>query len=374
MTDAPRNEPPSPTTALDPAGAPPPAVEPPPAIQPPPPKAAAPSNRPNVFVRVIDWFWRGRAIRELTSQSIPVPARARELHRRAQVTAELARLSLEPPSPLRHGSGDAVACELYRQSVHWTLAALATARGDSPAAHGEPLRELWQRTDPALLLQSAADPDALAEVEAALVGADFVAFAELDAERQRSLAWDLRRFVDALLGTVDRPLAVLDRYRLQRLVRVSLVVLLLLFLVPGALLYKNWQDKQNDLARDRPWKASSRSEQFHGCDSPAQTCPPAKGYFFHTADEENPWVVVELAGKPSISRVEIANRTDCCAERAAPLVIEVSTDKKNWKTVAQRNDGFTTWDAKFPSTQARHVRVRALRRTILHLSGIRVFR
>ena len=365
-------------TALEPPASPEataPAAEMPAAT---PETAATPSTlgtppaRPGLPARIFNWFWRGRTIAELAQHSVPVPARSRELHRRAQVTAEIARLALEPPSPLRHGSGEAVACELYRQSAFWTLAALSTANGGSPAAHVETLAALWQRTDRALLLEASADPDALSEVEAALTSTSFVDFAELDAERQRSLAWDLRRFVDALLTALDRRQALLDRFRLQRLVRVSFAVLLVLFLAPGLLLFRTWQEKRNDLARDRPWKASS--EQMHACDSPAQTCPQTPGFFFHTLDEENPWLMIDLGGKYSVKRVQVINRTDCCPERAAPLAIEVSTDKKTWKTVAQRNDSFSTWDATFASSQARHVRIRALRRTMLHLSSVRVYR
>lgn len=364
-TPAPELDPPTFPEAAQLAGEVPAA---PPGTSSTPPRA----TRPNVFARFVNWFWRGREIAELARNSVPVPAHSRELHRRALLTAELARLALEPPHPLRHGSGEAVACELYRQSVFWTLGALSIANGGPPAAHTETLPALWQRTDPALLLQAAADPDALSEVEAALTAASFVDFAELDADRQRSLAWDLRRFVDALLTTLDRRQALLDRLRLQRLVRVSLVVLLLLFLAPGVLLFHSWQEKRDDLARNRPWKASS--EQMQACDSPAQNCEQTRGFFFHTQDEENPWLMIDLGGKYPVKRVQVLNRTDCCPERAVPLVIEVSTNKKSWKVVAQRSESFRTWDATFASAEARHVRVRSLRRTMLHLAGVRVYR
>jgi hypothetical protein len=363
---------PDPAIPAEPAGT---ATELPPAAPGSSAAAAVPVSaprRPGVPARVFNWFWRGRTIAELAQQSVPVPPHSRELHRRARVTADIARLALEPPSPLRHGSGDAVACELYRQSVFWMLAALSTANGDSPAVHAETLPALWRRCDRALLLEASADPDALSEVEAALLSTSFVDFAELDAERQRSLAWALRRFVDALLTAIDRRQALLDRYRLQRLVRVSAVVFLVLLLAPGLVLYRTWQEKRDDLARNRPWKASS--EQPHACDSPAQSCPQTPGFFFHTADEENPWLMIDLGGKYPVKRVQVVNRTDCCPERVAPLAIEVSTDKKNWKIVAQRKDSFSTWDATFPSAQARHVRIRALRRTMLHLSSVKVFR
>lgn len=354
---------PSREVPLDPTPAAPPA---------PAAAAAAGSARPSAFRRVIEWFWRGRAIAELVGSSVVVPQRARELERRARLYAELGRIALEPPGPLKHGSGEPAACELYRQSIYFALSSWQAASADPSAGHDPNLYDLWQKTDQTLLLNAAADPDALAEIESRVAGASFVDFAELDREEQHRLAWALRRFVSGLLASIDRAQVALDRLRIQRLYRVGLVLFLFVIAVPSAALFREWQERRGDLALDRPWKASSQS--LPGCESPAQTCGQSSNFFFHTTEEESPWVMIDLGSKREFSEVIIENRSDCCPERAAPLVIEVGSDKNRWKQVASRPDVFSTWKASFSSVKERYVRVRATRKTILHLNRVRILR
>jgi hypothetical protein len=61
-------------------------------------------------------------------------------------------------------------------------------------------------------------------------------------------------------------------------------------------------------------------------------------------------------------------------DRATPLVIEAGDDQKSWRQLADRPDVFQVWKAKFPSTTARYVRVRATRTTLLHFDAVKVFR
>ena len=82
--------------------------------------------------------------------------------------------------------------------------------------------------------------------------------------------------------------------------------------------------------------------------------------------------MVDLQTVKRIGRVTVVNRSDCCLERAHPLVIEVSTDGTSWKEVARRTELFRTWRATFGVQQSRYVRLRALRRTHLHFKDVRV--
>jgi hypothetical protein len=68
----------------------------------------------------------------------------------------------------------------------------------------------------------------------------------------------------------------------------------------------------------------------------------------------------------------VENRLDCCGERARPLVIEISSDRKKWTQVVRHDDFFTTWRASFPRVRARFVRVRVPGSGILHLSRVRI--
>jgi hypothetical protein len=62
------------------------------------------------------------------------------------------------------------------------------------------------------------------------------------------------------------------------------------------------------------------------------------------------------------------------AERAVPLILEVSNDGKSYRKVAERTRPFSTWNAKFESTDARYVRLRSPRKTMLHLERVSVRR
>jgi hypothetical protein len=68
----------------------------------------------------------------------------------------------------------------------------------------------------------------------------------------------------------------------------------------------------------------------------------------------------------------VTNRDDCCLERAVPLVVEVSDDRKKWRTVARRADSFREWEGKFAPLKARYVRLRVDRHSILHLAKVSV--
>jgi hypothetical protein len=70
--------------------------------------------------------------------------------------------------------------------------------------------------------------------------------------------------------------------------------------------------------------------------------------------------------------VRVTNRQDCCGERAIPLLVEVSTDRQRWTTVARREDAFGTWRAQFGKQTARWVRLRVDRRSYLHLYDVLV--
>lgn len=96
-----------------------------------------------------------------------------------------------------------------------------------------------------------------------------------------------------------------------------------------------------------------------------------RGLFFHTAEEENPWVEIDLGGLHDIDRVMIENRDDTGAERAVPLIVELSGPDRDYHEVARRVEVFDRWTATFPKQQARYVRLRVPRKTLLHLKNVK---
>ncbi|NUP13599.1 MAG: discoidin domain-containing protein [Polyangiaceae bacterium] len=99
----------------------------------------------------------------------------------------------------------------------------------------------------------------------------------------------------------------------------------------------------------------------------------AYALLFHTRNERNPWVEVDLGSEIDVHRIEIDNRVDCCKDRALPLLVEVAGEDRTYSPVAEKTDVFDHWDVDLPAgTRARFVRLTALRKTMLHLHSIRV--
>jgi hypothetical protein len=129
-------------------------------------------------------------------------------------------------------------------------------------------------------------------------------------------------------------------------------------------------ERRREVSGGKEWRASS--QHMSACKSPQQRC--RSNFFFHTKEENEPWVRLDLGETTTVSAVSIENRQDCCAERALPLVVEVSTDGKSFREVARRSEGFQSWKAKFAPVDARFVRARVEGKSMLHLNRFRVFR
>jgi hypothetical protein len=100
---------------------------------------------------------------------------------------------------------------------------------------------------------------------------------------------------------------------------------------------------------------------------------------FHTAEAQEPWWQVDLGRAETIGRVIVWNRTDA-AERAARLMILLSTDGVAWTTAYQHTKGvfFGVKDGQplevaLGGAKARFLRVQLPGRTFLHLDEVEVF-
>jgi hypothetical protein len=321
------------------------------------------------FARAVEWFWRGAALREALA-AVPVASpESAEPFRRALLAAEAGQRLLEPSPPLAQGPADAIACEMYRQSIAWALLA---ARGKSDGLGGGAktascdLSVLLATADRELLANAARGQDRLDELERALIGRTFADFAELEPELQSDLGWRLRRFVESLLKALSDAQRRVDAFWFQRTVRMTILAVVVVSSVAGAWFLTDALER--DFAEGKPWRASSFGHA--ACTSPAQDC--GGSFFFHTSTEDRPWLEIDLEAEHSFSSVRVRNRTDCCRDRAVPLAVEVSSDGEAYREVARREDEFHTWTVKFEQVTARYVRVQALRRTILHLNSVAV--
>jgi hypothetical protein len=345
----------------------------------------------NWAARLAEWFWSGSAMR---AQSAGLPPEAvRELDRRARISLEVARLTLE--QSFRNGSAEAIACDLSRQAVYWALLGLRELRKarsapapptiefqdglvravDESAKLPAPrvtLADLWAESE--TCLTSAGGRQGTAELlDTRIRDASFADLAELPpAERMRFLL-SLRRLAGTLLREIDAANCGVDQIWMRRMIRVGGVLVVAALLGVASLLLSTFVDQRRDVARGRPWTASSKYSEG-GCESPLQRCSGSPFFFFHTEEEHNPWLSVDLQSTQIVSAVRVINRPDCCSDRAVPLVVEVSTDQQHWQRVARRAEEFSDWRATFAPTPARWVRFRVSRRTCLHLREVRVLR
>lgn len=309
-----------------------------------------------------EWLTRSQALREAQERVHQRSADQQRALQRACLAEEGAERAINPVDPFRNGSGASLALSLYREALHWALLAQpeASTAADLPAS--------WAAADRSLLERLVGGP--VDAIEQNLVRAHFTRIADMPEADQRSLAWQARTLVGALIERAEGGEREVRRLRLQRLFNalLSIAALVGLLLIAGFGVQKLTAGP--NLARDKPWRSSSAYRGFnattHICDN-----NPTK-ILFHTNEEDKPWFEIDLGISQQIRVVEVTNRTDGFQERAVPLVIELSDDRQKWNEVARRDDTFNTWRAKFAPQGARYVRIRALRRTFLHLESVAV--
>ena len=313
--------------------------------------------------RLASWVFRTAEIRA-TRARIGAAAEGRPLLQQARLLIEVARRVEHPVDGLPPGSRPALLVALYRDAVHAALLSVrraadpdaGTDTGTSASARRE-LETLW--TDSQTLLRGAVGDQAeLAAARTSLCGPSLPDAVNLvrteDGARARALAL-------ALVQQLSVDERCLDRLLTRRWALGGAFALLALTATLGGRVLLEGPD----LAAGRPLRPSSVEPT---CAVPLQ-CGKV---LFHTLEEENPWVEIDLGAIQAVRRVEVKNRTDCCWERVVPLVVEVSSDRAQWIEVARRDHEFIRWTASFSRRHARYVRLRVAALSTLHLEEIAV--
>jgi hypothetical protein len=311
---------------------------------------------------VWEWLWRTAALRNARRRARLTAVR-RERLRRAQLAAEMGDRAFEAGDPLRAGSALPLALSLYREAAYWALS--AHDDGDVQPS----LREAFAAARDEVV-RTGLSAEELAQVRAALIDKTFIESADDRSEVQESDARLSQSFVRALIEHNAAGEDQVGNLLVQRAWRSGLVLLLLVAGVLGAKLAIENAVRGPDLALEKPWRTSSQAYVCHPKDSECGGAQTA--ILFHTVEEDSPWYEVDLGASQVVARVEVTNRDDCCLERAVPLVVEVSDDRKQWRAVARRGDSFREWVAKFTPVKARYVRLRVDRHSTLHLSKVSI--
>jgi hypothetical protein len=325
--------------------------------------AVAPSSLGPVR-RALDWFWRGRELRQLQQERKAESPRKRQLVARAELLFQLAERTWRPTERLPHPA-DAVAAELYRQSAYFAVRAVT----DSTAVD---VTSPWEQLGQPLIQRLGDSGDSGATLSRLVEDGDFTEPWELPKEQQALRATELAGVARTLLDELSWQTRARDALWIQRLLRIGMLVALLLSIIGGVRYLMDRSEQARNLAAAKPWRASSSTGA--GCSSPLQQCADSADFFFHTQEERQPWLEIDL-GKPTrFTAVRVDNRRDCCFDRAKPLVIEAGNDQEHFKELARRTTSFGSWFAQVPPTEARYVRVRSPSKTILHLAEVRVLR
>lgn len=312
-----------------------------------------------------EWLTRGHTLRAARRARLESQPEVLELTERARETALVADRLFDALEPVSTATGQALAADLYRQSVLWSLSARAPEelRDAAPEV-------LWDATDAAGLLALPENPSERADVERLVLHADFRTGASLSETERQKLANQLRTLAQSALELGNPGNRSVRALLFQRFVRLSAAFLLLAGLIALGVLAATYLGQKPNLAAGKPWRASST---WAVCKPEIRTCGVLRsGIFFHTLEDPQPWVEFDLSAPTAFSEVYVKNRTDSVPDRAIPLVIEVSDDAKTWRPVARRDDTFRTWTASFPSVTARYVRLRVDRRSYLHLEAVEI--
>jgi hypothetical protein len=312
---------------------------------------------------VVEWFLQREPLAEARARRNESSAWHQTCWRRATACLALADSLHDSSEPSKSLRPEVVG--IYRLACAWLLSPVASAP--------RPIEALLREADQAQLIAAAGGPEVFDGVRALLLRSVFDD-AALEDKQLVADAQVLHGFARSLRRRVDPKYAV-RAVVLRRLVRLTItapgVVLL------GVAIAASWSAVAGYLP-ERPnrlggviWRASST---YPGCDLPRHLCNGARvDIFFHTLDDDSPWIEFDLDTAKHISEVEVKNiRIAPFQERATPLLVEVSVDHLSWTEVARHDAAFATWTAQFPSHEARYVRLRVPRKTFLHLENVSI--
>ncbi len=314
--------------------------------------------------RAREWLWRGQALRVARAYRRALPPEERRAIDRALVAAERAERAYDPVDALRSGSSLPLSVSLFREAAFWAL------RAHDSGLSGSTLEALFDGSSRELLTQAAGGSEPLSRARRALVERSFVDTAELPPELLPGDAEAARTFVQGLVRAKLQPERRAEQLLVERTVRLLALLAVLAAIVSTALWAVGRHRRPEDLAAGKPWRASSSPDICH---PEIHRCAGVRtDMFFTTSEESEPWVQIDLGKTTGFNTVDVTNRSDCCPDRAVPLVIEVSRDGTHFREVARREQTFSFWAATFARQRARYVRLRVPRRTILHLDRVAV--
>lgn len=207
---------------------------------------------------------------------------------------------------------------------------------------------------------------------------------ELPESRRWILRYDAAQAILPKLSNVDFKGDMLFSYSLRPLETGSSVEEVVRRSVPEGLsvpmkptdevIYSDVSKDWKCISRDASLTYSSTSRWAPENDTLLTTQSGA--FAFHTLEEKEPWLVIDLGEKQPVSAIEILNRADAQGNRTKNLRIWLSDNQRSWKEVFQAGPTSSRWMVKLDQpTTARYVKIGTVnaKPQFFHLKGVKVF-
>ncbi len=260
------------------------------------------------------------------------------------------------------------ACALLRDAVVCYLMAAAAARADALESTADLATSMPAlRPDPARPRATPTDDE---RARAAIAAREPLYFDRLSADDAACARRALDRAASMLRGRIEaRSLA---HIRGARWGRIAGTVLGLVFAaVAGARAL--WMPR--NVALHKPvtassvWYTPAAGQDIVDGDT-------GTSFGLCTKIEDSPYATIDLLDTYRVYRVAVHNRVDGWFDDCLPLVVELSTDGKNFHEIGRREthfEGNPPWVVDAHKEAARYVRVRVARKSYLALSEVEVF-
>ena len=312
----------------------------------------------------LEWFTRGAALRR-AREAAPSAELALALNR-VDGLLELVELALEPPEPFHSGDPNDALMLLLSEAFRVAGGAhLGLPAGASTGA----VVEAWGADALAAFVPADASlPDLVAWLGEGRAEC-MAGLSVTEADERIALC---RAFVRASVAHVGAARVAVRALESQRRKRPLAAAVGLVVVAAMAFVGARRALAVPDLAAGKTYTASSAIGGFPT--SGIVNVPVDFELFVHTREEDSPWLRIDLGRMETFRSIEIANRADCCRDRAAPLLVQSSDNGETWNDLGQRTDEFSEWTLSFNPTTARYVRVSVPRRSFLHLARVSVRR
>jgi hypothetical protein len=182
---------------------------------------------------------------------------------------------------------------------------------------------------------------------------------------------DLRRLARRLVRAAETTQFGVAHLALQRALRPLAALAIVCAAALAVVGTVRWIRTPHDLAHGARWRASSAFEGYVSTGTLDEVQPAH--LVFHTVQEHEPWIEIDLGSRRTIHAARIVARQDCCRDRTSAGVIEVSDDQLTFREVARWGRPFKVWNPSFAPTRARFVRLRQLNDNFFHLSAISIY-